>query len=239
MSIYIGLRREGTDYIFPDTEKILSLTKSSPYGELGPYCLKIDGKIFENVWQFAKIYRTVPEVNVREHRYSSNFWSWPAEMHLDGEKKYSNITKEYWNWRNTGMNCSFPVRYPVGYNTRHKCLAHVWKGKFLDYITARKKIYLFHYIQEVIKEEKFLKLVKKIENGQDITIVEVDGPKGELEYYQEKYNVNDDFISNFVMSGTEENLKIMLNDEKYPFGHGYCLAYALLLYQEGKLNRVE
>lgn len=27
---------------------------------------------------------------------------------------------------------------------------------------------------------------------------------------------------------TKENISIMLNDTKHPFGHGYCLAMALL-----------
>lgn len=75
----------------------------------------------------------------------------------------------------------------------------------------------------------FHKLLFKVKSGTSITIVEVDGPHQEsLPYYQDKYNVSEDFIVNHVMESTPQNLNIMLHDEKHPFGHGYCLATALL-----------
>lgn len=40
--------------------------------------------------------------------------------------------------------------------------------------------------------------------------------------------MDNDFIIDNTMVATLENLIIMLNDEKYPFGHGYCLASALM-----------
>ena len=39
---------------------------------------------------------------------------------------------------------------------------------------------------------------------------------------------SNNFIKYKTMLATKENLDIMLNDTKYPFGHGYCLAAALL-----------
>jgi hypothetical protein len=63
----------------------------------------------------------------------------------------------------------------------------------------------------------------------NLLIVEWDGPHQEsMEYYKEKYNVTDDFIVDSTMNATTENIDLMLNDEKHPFGHGYCLASALL-----------
>ena len=45
-----------------------------------------------------------------------------------------------------------------------------------------------------------------------------------------KYNVKNDFIENDTIIANYDNLKIMLNDEKHAFGHGYCLAMALQEY---------
>jgi len=49
-----------------------------------------------------------------------------------------------------------------------------------------------------------------------------------MDYYKQTYNVSDDFIENGTMLATEENLMLMMVDPKHPFGHGYCLAMALL-----------
>lgn len=68
-----------------------------------------------------------------------------------------------------------------------------------------------------------------LKDGKNLLIVEVDGPHGEsLDYYKKKYKVDDNFIEDDTILATKENLKIMLNDTKHAFGHGYCLAVALL-----------
>lgn len=36
------------------------------------------------------------------------------------------------------------------------------------------------------------------------------------------------FIENGTLLASKENLQLLLNDAKHPFGHGYCLAWALL-----------
>lgn len=234
--IYNGIRIDGEDFIKPDTEKVLSLTKSTKYGELSPYLMKRDGVLLENEWQFSKLYETVPEIKIREHRYSDNYWIWPAQTHIDHRKSsklLECITPEYFEWRQAGFECEFPVRYPVGYHHRHQCIGCYFqpknsKPRILDYITSRKKLYLPMYLETVEEIPLFKKLLHKVKQGTDITIVEVDGPHQEsLEYYQEKYNV-DNFIVDHVMEATPKNLQIMLDDEKHPFGHGYCLSVALL-----------
>ncbi len=40
-------------------------------------------------------------------------------------------------------------------------------------------------------------------------------------------NVDDNFIENGTILATPTNLRIMLEDPKRPFGHGYCVAMAL------------
>jgi hypothetical protein len=98
----------------------------------------------------------------------------------------------------------------------------------LDYIQARKEIYVPLYLESVIREAKFKKL-QEMMKCENLLIIEVDGPHSEsMPYYKEKYGVNDDFIVDNTVLATKENLEILLNDPKHPFGHGYCLAMALL-----------
>ena len=59
----------------------------------------------------------------------------------------------------------------------------------------------------------------------------MDGPRSEsLDYYMETYGVSEDWINRDTILVTLDNLNIMISDTKHPFGHGYCLAMALLDY---------
>jgi hypothetical protein len=99
----------------------------------------------------------------------------------------------------------------------------------LDYVESRKKIYVKEYCRLVKKHPKFKELKKRLEKGENLLITEVDGPHQEsLDYYKEKYGVDDNFIQDDTIIVSENNINIMLNDPKHPFGHGYCLAMALL-----------
>ena len=132
--------------------------------------------------------------------------------------------------------------YLIHIRCRHECLGAIKNiddenYTLLDYVDSRKEIYLPVYCELVKKRPLFKKLKEKLENGINLLILEVDGPHQEsLDYYQEKYNVGDDFIVNHTMLATEKNLRIMLNDTKYAFGHGYCLASALLNLDETIIN---
>lgn len=225
-----------SDPYFPGFSNILCLTKSSPYGHLGPYVLKDErGRLMENIWQFSKIWANFPGAKERYSSYDPTIiWEYPPEKHID----FSTMTilPAYLNWRNKGMNNPYPVRYPAGF--RHKREAYCsfaenldssinWNG--LDYITARKKIYLPVYLRLVRQVEDFYKLQKRLLNGENLLIIEVDGPKSEsLDYYKQTYGVNDNFIQNDTIIVDDVNMGIMLNDSKHSFGHGYCLGLALL-----------
>lgn len=102
-------------------------------------------------------------------------------------------------------------------------------GKKLNYVEARKEIYLKEYSDLVIKHPTFHKLQKWLKEGKNLLVIEINDPHQEsLDYYKEKYGVEDDFIQHDTMLATKENLEIMLNDTKFPYGHGYCLAACLL-----------
>ena len=220
-----------TDPSYPGFTSIVVLMKGhSEWGALGPYVLKDDeGRILENIWQFAKMYAKVPATTQYYSRWDRTvIWSHPAETHY----KDGVIKPAYWEWREKGMKNPYYVRYPVGYGNMHKCLFAIKDDdpdSRLDYIEARKQIYIPTYIELVKKEPKFMELKNKLDSGENLLIIEVDGPHQEsLGYYQEKYNVEENFIENGTMLATDENLMIMMADEKHPFGHGYCLAMALL-----------
>jgi hypothetical protein len=225
-----------TDPSFPGFEDILCLTKSTEYGSLGPYVLTDDkGHIMENIWQFAKIYKRISPSRQTYSRYDQRIiWDHPAEVHMINGVP----TTEYKLWRQKGMECVYPIRYPVGFTDRGSCIGSIksseynkcvhdetYVPKLLTYVEARKEIYLKTYLKLIKKAPDFKKLLKA---GKNLLIIEVDGPHEEaLEYYKTKYNVGDDFITENTILASQENMDIMLNDEKFPFGHGYCLAIAL------------
>ena len=189
----------------------------------------------ENLWQFSKVYEEVPKSKQYENHYSKKvIWDWPKEIHvLDGV-----LTKKYHNWRYEGMKAQSPIRYPVGRSNVKYC-KYSLKGDsetkvdstdiHLNYIDARKQIYIPLYHEMIRKTSLYQDLLDLVRNGQKILIIEIDGPRSEsLDYYKNTYNVSDDFIIQSSMIPTYENLDIMLNDTKHPFGHGYCLAMAVL-----------
>lgn len=226
------------DPSFEGFTPILVLTKSSPYASLSPYCLKDDeGKIMENIFQFSKVYETVPKTVCTYSRYDKRIiWSWSAEKHATKLEDGSyDLNEKYFIWRNAGMSAKDAIRYPVGFKDRHKCLFALKEKdgrilpKPLNYIEGRKEIYLPVYTELVKKEQQFFELKERMKNGENLLIIEVDGPHTEsLPYYQEKYNVDKDFIIENTMLATKENLSVMLEDPSHPFGHGYVLAAALL-----------
>ena len=219
-----------TDPSYPGFTPIVVLMMShSPYGVLGPYVLADDdGVIMENRHQFSKLYAKVPATTQYYSRYDKTvIWSHPAETHYEN----GEILPAYWAWRAKGMANPYYVRYPVGFNNMHKCLfaiANENNPERLDYVEGRKKIYVPVYCDLAKKEAKFLELKDRLATGENLLIIEVDGPHEEsLDHYIEKFHVDESFIENDTMLAIEENLNIMLIDEKHPFGHGYCLAMAL------------
>lgn len=218
------------------TTIVVLTEKTNKYGAISPYSLRNEqGQLIENVYQFSKCYKTVPTARIP---YSSGqrqiVWEWPAENHIDDD---GNFTEEFWKWRLTGKNHKQPVRNPVGWKHLKECIFSLEKdgpisesNPKLDYIEARKKIYVPQYLSAVKTHDLFHELKNRLNNGENLLIVEIDGPHQEsLDYYKDKYNVSDDFIQLHSMQATAHNLAIMLNDPKHPFGHGYCLALALMV----------
>lgn len=233
------LYSKGGGIIYPSYENftpiIVMMYSHSKYYPLSPYFLKDDqNRIMENIWQFSKCYKNVPKTIQRKSKYDNTIiWEHDAEVHLDDNDSYTN---EYAQWRLKGMHNKDPVRYPVGFNYRSKCKfasAENPDGTInntkLNYIEARKAIYLPVYCDLVKREKLFNQLQERLNKGENLLIIEVDGPHQEsLAYYKEKYDVGDTFIEQDTMLINNQNISIMLNDDKHAFGHGYCLAMSLL-----------
>ncbi|AYV85878.1 MAG: hypothetical protein Solivirus1_35 [Solivirus sp.] len=193
-------------------------------GELSPYTMRdSNGTIMENAWQFSKLWEQVPAQRQPVSMYQSDQirWEHPAELHyLNGQ-----LTDEYWNWKAKGFAHSKWVRYPAGFHNHKKCLGSVYvtNGKYsiLDYITARKLIYVPKYKEIAITTNQFQLLKQMIESGQNIQINEVDGPT-----FEEIYPYNQ--VVNASIEVNPETLYYLLNSEKQAFGHGYTLAGCLL-----------
>ena len=233
---YVTVDGKRIEPSYPGFEKVVVMMKSSKYASLSPYYLKdAEGHIIENTWQFGKVFERVPKSVQYYSQYDRTvIWSHPEETHVvDGE-----LTPEYFAWREKGFRNPQAVRYPVGFHHRHNCLYSLASenGKInptkLSYIEARFKIYMPLYINSVIKQSQFKTLLEKLRAGINLIIVEVDGPHEEsMDYYKEKYGVADDFIQENTMLCAKENLNIMAYDPRHNFGHGYCLAMALMMHK--------
>jgi hypothetical protein len=215
---------------------IIVLTKSSPYGDLGPYVLKNEkDQIMENIWQFSKVYPWIPATKQVYSRWDSTIiWDHPKEVHIDEDGTPNDL---YWAWREKGMNTQEAIRYPVGSGShRAKCMYVLTDpkepdllGDKLNLVDGRKRVYLKVYTDLAKKSKTFEKLKERLENGENLLIIEVDGPHQEsLSYYRSTYPVGEDFIIDNTIDVNIYNMGIMLRDPKHSFGHGYCLATALL-----------
>jgi hypothetical protein len=135
-------------------------------------------------------------------------------------------------WREEGMNAQDAIRYPVGRAHVSKCVCSYKDNNFdkpLNYVEARKEIYFGDYVALVKQQPLYKKLEDMLNSGKNLLIIEVDGPiQNSLEYYKEKYKIPKNWIERNSIDITEKNMKILINDTKHAFGHGYCLAMALL-----------
>jgi len=90
-------------------------------------------KNVENLWQFSKLYAKYTDSN-------------------------GNPTSEYFEWAQKGWNDTFAHRYPMGKGAKPLCA--YWDGIKLNYIEARKQIYIPFYAEAVVKTEAYQKLKK-------------------------------------------------------------------------------
>ena len=205
------------------------------YHPLSPFILK-DGNnnIMENIWQASKIYPTV-----FKQEQPKNGWYWPEEDHIVKDnttvRKNNNIqlvngqivggnidVSKYIKWRGALTSHHSPVRYPNGYNGRHTCVCSIWHDEkdnnnflYLDYITARKKIYCKVYCDLIRNHSEFKKLQDRLLSGEKLCILDVDGPSYD-NYPPYNTMINGSFGTDKVGSIeiNKENITLLLNNPK-------------------------
>ena len=140
-----------------------------------------------------------------------------ARRKLKAAMEEGNPNENWCRWHDALQNSSFPVRRPNGRNIP---LYAFWGGKKLDIVKARKEIYIPH-LQELYRASPIYQdLLKKVKSGQNVMLVEPDGPL--LEEYPNGLEVNKDLLKNLIEVTSYSNGKYR------PYGHGYVLALTLL-----------
>jgi hypothetical protein len=142
------------DGLGPDTINTTSRSRTWSQG-LSPFIVGpvemydgLESYNMENAWQYAKVYA--------EH------------------VGYDDVpTEEYWEWAKEGWACRRAHRYPMGRGAKPKF--SWWDGEALDYIEARKKIYIPLYARAVSKTTAFAKLRAIYEERGEVTLWDFDG----------------------------------------------------------------
>lgn len=218
---------------------------NSKWKSLCPYYLRTDGHeqcvnpgnvLFENFYQGLKVYDIVYENAVYPSRFHSGklehlWWNFKpinsSGDNLVNDDKTINYDL-YFRWRDDLWNCQHPIRYPNKMQRKHRVkfglyIDHDGNETRLNYLDLRKKMYMGEYIRLIRKLPEYSKLLNGLKKGKNIMICEVDvssnGKKGE-------YGLDCD-DNNMCILSTEKVMKL-LEDTSEPFGHGLCLAYALL-----------
>ena len=243
---------------------VTSHNKKALGAELSPYKLADDdGNLMENIWQFSKIY---PKVHVQKqkdwHHAEEVHISDGKKMKPNTKIDMEEVKEEYWTWRGKGISHKKPIRYPNGFKHRAECVTCLWRkdGNYtdlefpedeewqqLDYIEARKKVYAPLYINMAKQHREFEVLRGMLLSGIDLQILDVDGPHrakavntrtGKVKRPYNKMEEGTYGITSGVGSIeiNAKNINMLLNDPGQPFGHGYCLAAALLGHDEWLLK---
>lgn len=130
--------RKGFGYSTPSYKNHVSIrihAMEKEFGELSPYRIAdARGRSIENLWQFSKVYPAVNQSTQKKSYTTQVIWQWPAQVHYMGPHKDLNINNlqinklsyEFWQWRRSGFNCDYAIRYPVGYKSRHKVICSCW-----------------------------------------------------------------------------------------------------------------
>lgn len=187
---------------------VLSWHRSSKYRELSPFYLKTDGEeivpnegghIFENYWQGFKVYPTVTKQEIYTHYTKKGderflVWKHPFERHLSFEKDEDGvILPAYWKWKEKLWNNEKSVRYPNGFQGRHRCVFVQVNDERLGYIEFRKKVHIREYMRLIRKLDVYKDLLDRYIEGENLVIYEVDvpaeGKKGLYGEVEEKWAI--------------------------------------------------
>lgn len=199
--------------------------KDSKWKSLCPYYLKTDGReahinpggiLFENFWQGSKYFAHI----IPQEQYPSRFQQGnPKYLQFQHSLTGVNSPEKYEQWRRLIWACAHPIRHPNGYRSQPEYA--VMGTQRLGYIEARKAIYFQEYCRLIRALPAYQQLLGLLKAGQNLMICEMDVPnKGKKGGF--------DIDSATSPALTLDYLNTLLDDPSEPFGHGLCLAHALL-----------
>ena len=138
---------------------------------------------FERAWQCAKVY---PWTLGTDGNPNARYFAWRDEM-----------------WATKGFGDKMSIRFPVGKKNVGKCLYSWWKvdGEFkpLDYIPARKAIYIPLYAKAVVKTEAYRRLVELCDSGKNLLLIDFDGYN--IHHPRYNFTYNDAIHCNWLKMG--------------------------------------
>jgi len=115
-------------------------------------------------------------------------------------KQHQQLGPDFDAWQKNGFESNRAHRYPMGKGA--KPLYSLWMGQKLDYIEARKKLYIPQYADLVIRTKSYALLYKWVVEGKDIVLRDFDG-----------YNYK----------GVGITLKEIVRNHRRPLGHAFVI----------------
>lgn len=152
---------------------------------------------------------------VRFHNFE-NLWQFSKvyKSHLENDNDLicGEVGIDWYIWHMAGARTERGTRYPMGKGAVAEFSK--WGNLRLGYIAARKQIYVPEYSKLLINTAKFRKLRKQYYSGANIVIRDYDTYDALKAY---KHSI-----------GTRHPFLCALNNPDRKFGHGFCIAMALM-----------
>jgi len=172
---------------------------------------------FENYWQYLKVYPQLGHWDQINKKPTDKWIMWKQHgfLLLKGKKgirtppEVSALKRKY----NEACNATYKNKAEKDKainDAKWVPIGHWFNGKLLGYIEARKQIYVPTYAKLIKKKQVIKDMKKMITKGDKLMILDLDGPPRKS------------YPTGLLM--TDDNWETMINDEKYPFGHGYVVA---------------
>ena len=176
---------------------------------------------FENYWQYLKVYPQLGHWDPINKKPTDKWKAWKKHGFslLKGNKgirtppEVTALKRKYKQVCNATYNNDQEKQKAIN-DACPKPIGHWFNNQLLGYIEARKQIYVPTYAN-LIKNMAIVKNIKKkVRSGDKFMILDLDGPPKKL------------YPSGLLMD--INNWNKMINDDKYPFGHGYVVAAILI-----------
>jgi hypothetical protein len=171
---------------------------------LPPAAVTRSGAVAQDVTTHGYYYRPLSPMLLGPVMLYDGLWSRTVENAWQFSKFYPvHAGGGYWEWALAGWANPQAVRYPMGKGTRP--LSTLWAGQHLDYITARRRVYIPLYVQAVRFYQRTLL---------DALAGLAAGPGGLI--------IQDfDAYDHYALGYTWEDV---INDPDRKMGHGFVLA---------------